>query len=220
MTSIIIPYRDRKRHLDLIVPHLRRWIKNDFEILVIEQSNQHPFNRGKLLNIGFLNRSETSTHIVTHDVDMLAQKNGCRTCGKQSHNGVDYSFKKGAVHLAGKASQFNGRMPYPTYFGGVTSFDIETFKAINGYSNDFWGWGAEDDDIYNRVIKAGIKPGFLAYTFTSLFHKKQDFSNHKRNLSLLHAGNQSGLSNCDYQILSTEEYRGAKVLKIDFEYNP
>lgn len=42
------------------------------------------------------------------------------------------------------------RIPYPTYFGGVTAFTVEQFKKINGHSNLFWGWGGEDDDAYNR----------------------------------------------------------------------
>lgn len=28
---------------------------------------------------------------------------------------------------------------------------------MNGYSNDYWGWGGEDDDISSRVIYAGYK---------------------------------------------------------------
>ena len=27
----------------------------------------------------------------------------------------------------------------------------ESFNLANGYSNSYWGWGGEDDDMYNRV---------------------------------------------------------------------
>ena len=28
----------------------------------------------------------------------------------------------------------------------------ESFIKTNGYSNSYWGWGGEDDDMYNRVM--------------------------------------------------------------------
>ncbi len=30
------------------------------------------------------------------------------------------------------------------------SFTQEQFEKINGYSNEFYGWGGEDDDLYRR----------------------------------------------------------------------
>ena len=51
--AIIIPYRDRKSHLEMFLPYMKKYLKEyDYKIYVIEQNDNKPFNRGKLLNIG------------------------------------------------------------------------------------------------------------------------------------------------------------------------
>lgn len=42
------------------------------------------------------------------------------------------------------------RLPYNEYFGGVSMFSHDQFLKINGFSNDYWGYGGEDDDSYLR----------------------------------------------------------------------
>jgi predicted glycosyltransferase involved in capsule biosynthesis len=42
------------------------------------------------------------------------------------------------------------RLLYEAFVGGATIFTEEQFRRANGYSNDFWGWGGEDDDFYSR----------------------------------------------------------------------
>lgn len=37
------------------------------------------------------------------------------------------------------------------FFGGVSSVSTGDFLRVNGYSNLFWGWGGEDDDLYRRI---------------------------------------------------------------------
>ena len=54
---------------------------------------------------------------------------------------------------------------YDQYFGGVTLFPIEVFEMINGYSNEYWGWGFEDDDLFKRCIDKGV-PYDLKYLNT------------------------------------------------------
>ena len=44
----------------------------------------------------------------------------------------------------------------PTSFGGVTAMSTQDFATVNGYSNGFWGWGGEDDDLYHRVISHNL----------------------------------------------------------------
>jgi len=49
--------------------------------------------------------------------------------------------------------KFDYKMPYSTFFGGVTAFSTDDFIGANGYPNVYWGWGGEDDDMYLRVLK-------------------------------------------------------------------
>jgi len=103
-------------------------LENQHTIYIIEQLEGKPFNRAKLLNIGFLESKADHDYFIFHDVDMLP-------------HGVDYSYRECPTHMASGASQFGGTMPYPDYFGGVTMFNRESAELVNGFSNEYWGWG-------------------------------------------------------------------------------
>ena len=42
------------------------------------------------------------------------------------------------------------RLAYEELVGGVLNMRTEHFQRVNGYSNLYWGWGAEDDDMAYR----------------------------------------------------------------------
>ena len=44
------------------------------------------------------------------------------------------------------------RMPYKELFGGAISLNPAQFESVNGFSNEFYGWGGEDDDMYRRSV--------------------------------------------------------------------
>lgn len=39
---------------------------------------------------------------------------------------------------------------YYNYAGGVIAMNPENFIRLNGFSNSYWGWGNEDDDLSAR----------------------------------------------------------------------
>ena len=49
------------------------------------------------------------------------------------------------------------RLPYQGLIGGVLIFLREHFQEVNGYSNMYWGWGAEDDDMTTRILHKGYR---------------------------------------------------------------
>jgi len=159
--SIIVPYRDRESHLSQFIPHMENcpFLEGiDYEILIVEQDDK-PFNRGKLLNVGAI-ESPGASYYCFHDVDMLPILS-------------DYSYVDIPTHLAAEAEQFEFKLPYAGYFGGVTLFDKHSFIKANGYSNEYWGWGAEDDDVLYRCVIKGMKPARKNGRYRSLSHSRE-----------------------------------------------
>ena len=148
--GVIVPYRNRKSHLKTFKKTITEYLNKKnipFELIIVEQVDKTPFNRGKLLNIGFIEAERLGCdYIALHDVDMLPVD-------------VDYSYSSEVLQLANKFISDGDytKEIYDGYFGGVTLFPIEVFKSINGYPNDFWGWGFEDDELLRRCINNGIE---------------------------------------------------------------
>jgi len=148
--GIIVPYRDRYEHLQTFKKSIKKYFEKldiKYELIIVEQDDAKLFNRGKLLNIGFLHAKKLKCdYVVFHDVDMIPVD-------------VDYSYSEEPVHLASKFISKDGstnRIVFDEYFGGVTIFPVEYFEKINGYSNEYWGWGFEDDDLLHRCKKYKI----------------------------------------------------------------
>ena len=60
------------------------------------------------------------------------------------------------LHLAVSVSRWVYRLTYLRYVGGIVLMSPGTFLNIGGFSNSFWGWGGEDDDLYCRLERHNI----------------------------------------------------------------
>jgi hypothetical protein len=142
--GIIIPYRNRYEHLKEFTKHIIAYLNDkdiNYKIIIVEQDDAKLFNRGMLLNIGYTYAKKLRCdYLVFHDIDMLPIE-------------VDYSYSEYPIHLATDIipdKDESQRELFEQYFGGVTMFPISDFEKINGYSNKYWGWGFEDDDLFFR----------------------------------------------------------------------
>ena len=145
--AIIVPYRDRQEHLDAFVPHMHEFLKNtgiDYTIFIAEQTDDRPFNYGKLCNIVSKEIGKEYTYFAFHDIDMLPINDEC-----------DYGYPDSPTHLATNVEAHYNKLPYPQYFGGVILINREDFENANGYSNEYWGYGFEDLDLLYRLERSG-----------------------------------------------------------------
>ncbi|KAL7983415.1 hypothetical protein Chor_000291 [Crotalus horridus] len=124
------------------------------------------FNRAKLLNVGYLEalKEENWDCFIFHDVDLVPENDfNIYVCGSQPK------------HLVVGRNSTGYRLRYQGYFGGVTALTREQFLKVNGFSNNYWGWGGEDDDLRIRVEMQKMKiirPSPSIAKYTMIFHTR------------------------------------------------
>lgn len=211
--GVIVPYRNRLNHLVKFTPHMSSFLNGiPHEIIIVEQDDNKPFNRAKLLNIGYHHTKKNCDYFSFHDIDLLPIGN------------ADYSYNENPTHLAQKLDFLGWRTFYEGYFGGVTLFNKEDFEKINGFSNNYWGWGGEDDDLILRCKKENLKIGKRPNKYKSLPHPKNgpNHTDYQNNIKILKEFNtikptyykMDGLNSLEYTIIISKLEENYILLKV------
>jgi len=149
--TIIVPFRDsgdgvRAAQLHDFLEHMKSQ-RPTMRVLVVQQpSDGRKFNRGALLNCGAAYAKKHfpgSTHYIFHDVDLLMSEDLFRRYW-------DVPAKDEWLHFGACWKRYDSA----SYFGGIVAVRPQTFFAVHGFSNLFFGWGGEDDDLRRRVFGA------------------------------------------------------------------
>lgn len=182
---VVVPVRARELQADVFRTFIRGKMaeeQSSYALVFAKQRDGEKFNRGMLMNCGFLfvTNKYNCDLIYFHDVDMLPSSN------------VSYSSQRvrahDVVHLATQASQFKFKMPYPEYLSGIVGMRPTFYIEVDGFANDFWGWGAEDDEFRNRLLqhRAHIVHDYRGSVLSiNEEHSTRDFTNIERNKMML-----------------------------------
>lgn len=177
--NIVVPYRAREAHLKAFVPHLRAYFSRDkvdrdipYRVLVIEQENGLPFNRGAMKNIGFQLGRDESDYTCFHDIDYLPIW-------------ADYTWVDVPTPLVWHGAKLRHVAPgrsdraithtLEQFYGAAVLVPNALFERVNGYANIFWGWGFEDTDLHDRFVEAGIALGRRKGSFFPLDHDNEGY---------------------------------------------
>ncbi|XP_022914033.1 beta-1,4-N-acetylgalactosaminyltransferase bre-4 [Onthophagus taurus] len=202
--ALIIPFRCRAEHLLIFLNHMHPFLKRqklDYTIFIIEQDDDGPFNRAMLMNIGFKEalKRRNYDYFIFHDVDLLPEDDrNLYTCPIQPR------------HMSVAVNTMNYKLPYSRIFGGVSAITREHFEILNGFSNSFWGWGGEDDDMSNRIAYHKLTISRYPVTvarYTMLTHKK-DRANPNRYNTLKMGKTKfktDGLNSLKYQVSNAKQ---------------
>ena len=219
MLLINIPYRAkgfhtfRKTQLYNLINNCKEYFKLnkiEFKIIIIQQNGDDLFNRGKLLNIAFL---ESEKLFSKYNVTYMHMN-----CDYTFN--LNYTFPKSLLYLDDNFyNLFTVECMKNNSLGGCCLFDCKLFKSINGFPNDFYGWGGEDRGIYYRCLNKNIKIIETEYTKSNNDKNKNfiiDENNDnvtdtsKNNKHLLKANINdieiNGLTNCKYKIADYGEF--------------
>jgi hypothetical protein len=208
-TLLIIPYRNRKEDLATLLPQLRKHYSG--HILIAEQDlDGMPFNLGAIYNAA-IKESEGFDNFILHSVDMMPVN-------------VDYSHTNNPTLLATEASQFGYKLPYKQYFGGVVIIPKKRIGYVNGFSNKFWGWGCEDDEIRHQFYISSVKILHRKCRFESIPHERNyDEKLIAKNRALLKEikkngrDSDDGLSNVKYTVTDIKIMPTLTHIKFDLD---
>jgi hypothetical protein len=170
-TVIIIPFRNREHNLIDLFSNLHSFLQRQYlhyRIIVAEQHNKmDAFNKGRLYNTAYryiMNLwGDKVKCLILHDVDLTPESDyNIYECDNNFYNELylndvdasaytprhlSYSIRQDTYFDANteKLSDVYIKSPYELLVGGVLCIQPQVFDYINGFSNEYWNWGAEDD---------------------------------------------------------------------------
>ncbi|CAH8552850.1 unnamed protein product [Heterobilharzia americana] len=152
LLAIIIPHKNQLKQLYItlstLIPLLQRQYLC-YRIFVIEQIDNYAFNKGKLMNIGFIEALKLFQFqcIIFHDVNLAPINN-------YIPYECDILTKNTMIHLSVAINTNHFKLPYTSYIDGVIKISTQNFITLNGFTNFYWGSNIQYANDFIKRLKA------------------------------------------------------------------
>ena len=213
----LMPYRARhpqefrRAEMKSTIANWQAYFKKhgkDVKIVVVEQDNDRPFNKGVLMNAAFL-EAEKYYEVLEPRIYMHNNGDTIINMGEPfprdlARPEVGFMDIRRTPHLE---ESFASNM-----LGGCCSFDVESYRRVNGFPNNLWGWGGDDWALMRRVREKRVAYHKSAAFNTNWMLEHRDHvrdmkaSEQNIQLALTEPMEQSGLHNCGYNITRFGEF--------------
>lgn len=214
MLKISIPYRGMVKCKSRMLDTLREFENlPNIQLQIVEQSNDgRRFNLGKMMNVGFDLYSKSSSDndwvYMFHPIDLFPKE------------GISPYLLGAEQIISGLVSIMRYNVIGQDHFYRACQYSPSVYRMFNGYTNNFWGWGAEDDEFFNRLRITQLQSQHTNLEFNTWCETKQDhepdhpspdylagLNHHSSNLGIANSLTRDrmlsdGLSNLQYTVLS------------------
>jgi len=193
MLVLIVPYRaenqpERKQQLDTFVDVMPRLLP-EARIVIAEQADTLRFNRGLLFNacvkeLGF----KAGDQLCLHDVDMIPEGS---IVGEYTRK-LDADTTRHIGHAAAASlDRYKAVKVSASSFGGISLMHAPDYARVNGFPNDFWGWGGEDCVLGLRVSRIQ-HPALSIERTRGVLRDLENISSHQDKMAQLKASKGMG----------------------------
>ncbi len=157
---IVVPYRNREEHLKEFLQNTPDYFCKQnlsFDILITELDQQGDWNAGLCVNslIEYVKAKQVNYKwLYIHHVDVWPTKG-------------TWKFPDSEKEVYFNLGDY-----------GSCVMTTNAFLDVNGYSNSFWGWGGEDNELYQKLKQKGYTVTDISTSFPVKYDIK--FQNHSR----------------------------------------
>jgi GT2 family glycosyltransferase len=183
---ITLTYRDRDKNIvKNCLESLKYQTNKDFKVVLVDYGSKTPIDelvneyefvqltrckteqqlwcKSRAINIVLKNCK--TPYFLVGDIDMIYHPNFVETLHNLKENQEAIYFQVGFLNKA----ESKKNIPFEDYLikfksnqeaTGMTLFNTNVLKEINGYDEFYNGWGGEDTDVHVRLKNAGFQVNF------------------------------------------------------------